>query len=82
MKSKFKVGDIVKSKYEVFSDSMYDKTGAFNLGRETFTANKVEYWEQGKGYIVYGEKSDKRDCKVWHHEDDLDLVINNENKQQ
>lgn len=70
-------GDIVKTKYDVFSETDYDKSGAKNVGKETYLVNKVEWWQQGEGYLVFGEKSDKRNCQVWHQECDLELVAKN-----
>jgi hypothetical protein len=71
------VGDKVKTKYDVFSETEYDKLGAKNVGKETYIVNKVEWWQQGEGYLVFGEKSDKRNCQVWHQECDLELVAKN-----
>ena len=71
---RFGVGDTVMSISDVFSETDYDRDGAKNVGRETYIVNKVEYWEQGKGYLVLGERSDKRKCQVRHHEEDLELV--------
>ena len=70
-------GDIVKTKYDVFSETDYDKSGAKNVGKETYIVNKVEWWQQGEGYLVFGERSDKRNCQVWHQECDLELVAKN-----
>ena len=72
-KCKFKPGDIVKSKHDVFGENS-TPVGCNNLGKEKFIVSKTEYWEQGNGYIVYGEKSDKRPLNIWHHEDDLILI--------
>ena len=74
---RFGIGDTVISIGDVFSETDYDKDGAKNVGKETYVVNKVEYWEQGEGHLVYGEQSDKRKCQVWHHEADLELVSKN-----
>ena len=71
---RFSVGDTVISINDAFSETEHNKDGAKNVGKETYIVNKVEYWKQGEGYLVYGEKSDKRNCQVWHHENDLELV--------
>jgi len=74
---RFGIGDTVISIRDVFSETDYNKDGAKNVGKETYVVNKVEYWEQGEGHLVYGEQSDKRKCQVWHHEADLELVSKN-----
>lgn len=67
----FNIGDKVKTVYDVFSDTDFDKSGAKNLGKEIFVVKETQWWEQGKGHIVIGVSSDKRKGKVWHHENDL-----------
>jgi len=74
---RFGIGDTVRSKCDVFSVTDYDKSGPKNVGKETYVVNKVEYWEQGGGYLIFGEKSNKRNCQVWHQESDLKLVSKN-----
>ena len=70
---RFLAGDTVRSKQDVWHE---DGTppGGYCLGKETYIVSETMYWEPGEGYVVYGESSDKRDRKVWHHEDDLELV--------
>jgi hypothetical protein len=75
-KCNFLTGYIVESKHDVFGENS-TPVGCQNLGKERFIVSKTEYWEQGKGYIVYGEISDKRPFKIWHHEDDLILISKN-----
>lgn len=72
-KCKFKVGDKVISKFSVYSDTGNNKESPKSLGREIYVVNKIEYWEQGKAFLVYGEKSDKRNCEVCHHEEDIKI---------
>ncbi len=74
-----KIGDVVKTKEDCFSDIEYDKSGAKNIGKETYTVTKTEYWPQGEGYLVYGDKSDKRDCVVWNQETDLVVISKKSN---
>lgn len=73
-KCKYTKGDLVITKHDVFSDVEYTKEGATNVGKETYTVTRTEYWKQGGGFLVYGNNSDKRNCTVWHHELDLKLV--------
>lgn len=68
-------GCVVRTKEDVYSHTeQVGKGDSKNLGKETYTVNKVKYWKQGEGNIVYGVKSDKRNHQVWHHENDLEIV--------